>query len=324
MNSSQPSFIRLSTDQFNQRDRIDAAREVFGRTIIKVQFEPRPDVPFNMDMVLHSLPDFGLACGIRSAMDCLHTAQLIDSDDIVLTVALSGAATLHFHGRETEIERGAATLVRSSGAGRLRIHTNSQLVSFRFPFHKLAPLVADLDASLVRLIPANSDSLRLLVHYAGLLRDEAALATAPIRSLVAAQLRDLAALAIGATSDAADAAGGRGVRAARLHAIKADIGENFANQHFSINAVAARHGISPRYVSRLFEQEAETFSEFVLGQRLNRAHRMLSDPLLDRKSVSDIAFESGFGDLSYFNRVFRRVYGATPSDVRAKSRRDGD
>jgi AraC-like DNA-binding protein len=33
-----------------------------------------------------------------------------------------------------------------------------------------------------------------------------------------------------------------------------------------------------------------------------------------------IAYDCGFGDVSYFNRVFRRRYGAAPSDVRAQAR----
>jgi AraC-like DNA-binding protein len=41
--------------------------------------------------------------------------------------------------------------------------------------------------------------------------------------------------------------------------------------------------------------------------------------LLDR-SIIGIAFDVGFGNLSYFNRLFRRTYGATPSDVRAGAR----
>jgi AraC-like DNA-binding protein len=39
----------------------------------------------------------------------------------------------------------------------------------------------------------------------------------------------------------------------------------------------------------------------VLGQRLMRAHRMLSDPRFAGLSVSAIAFAAGFGDLSYFS-----------------------
>jgi AraC-like DNA-binding protein len=45
---------------------------------------------------------------------------------------------------------------------------------------------------------------------------------------------------------------------------------------------------------------------------------MLTDPRCSERTVSSIAFDAGFGDLSYFNRAFRRRYGATPSDIRRK------
>lgn len=74
--------------------------------------------------------------------------------------------------------------------------------------------------------------------------------------------------------------------------------------------------MTPRYVHKLFESEGVTYSEFVLGQRLKRAHRMLTDPRLAGHTISSVAFDVGFGDLSYFNRTFHRCYHATPSDVR--------
>jgi AraC-like DNA-binding protein len=43
---------------------------------------------------------------------------------------------------------------------------------------------------------------------------------------------------------------------------------------------------------------------------------MLRDPRFDSRTISSVAFEVGFGDLSYFNRTFRSRYGMTPSDVR--------
>jgi AraC-like DNA-binding protein len=158
----------------------------------------------------------------------------------------------------------------------------------------------------------------LLVHYAGVLRDDAMLGTPPVQNLVVAHLHDLAALAVGATHDAAVVAGNRGIRAARLRAIKADIVANLTDRQISIDTAAARHGVTPRYVRMLFASDATTFSEFVLVQRLNRAHRLLLDSRLFGRTISSIAFDAGFGDLSYFNRAFRRLYGETPSDVRAK------
>ena len=71
------------------------------------------------------------------------------------------------------------------------------------------------------------------------------------------------------------------------------------------------------YLQRLFESEGTTFTEYVTQQRLARAYRTLSDPRLLDRTVTAIAFDVGFGNLSYFNRLFRRAYGATPSDVRA-------
>lgn len=37
----------------------------------------------------------------------------------------------------------------------------------------------------------------------------------------------------------------------------------------------------------------------------------------DALSISSVAFEVGFGDLSYFNRSFRKRFGRSPSQVRA-------
>ena len=75
--------------------------------------------------------------------------------------------------------------------------------------------------------------------------------------------------------------------------------------------------ITPRYVQRLFEEAGATLTEYVLGQRLARAHRLLTDPRRTERTLTAIAFEVGFSDLSYFNRAFRRRFGATPSDARA-------
>jgi AraC-like DNA-binding protein len=70
-------------------------------------------------------------------------------------------------------------------------------------------------------------------------------------------------------------------------------------------------------VHKLFEGEGTTLSRFVLGKRLARVHAMLAEPRYAEWTIGAIAYQAGFGDLSTFNREFRRRYGATPSEVRA-------
>ena len=108
----------------------------------------------------------------------------------------------------------------------------------------------------------------------------------------------------------------------RLKALKADILTNLSNPELSLTALAARHGVTPRYVRMLFESEGLSFTDFVLDQRLARSERMVSDPRHAHQRISTIAFATGFGDLSYFNRTFRKRFGATPSELRANAVRD--
>jgi AraC-like DNA-binding protein len=86
-------------------------------------------------------------------------------------------------------------------------------------------------------------------------------------------------------------------------------------------ALAARQRVTPRYIHKVFEGEGTTFSRFVLGQRLARVHRLLTDPRHADRTIGAIVYDAGFGDLSTFNRAFRRQFGATPSDVRAAAAR---
>jgi len=90
-----------------------------------------------------------------------------------------------------------------------------------------------------------------------------------------------------------------------------------------VNAVAqagegARHRLRVRYVQRLFEADGTSFSEFLLRERLALARRLLLNPPNANLKISAIALDAGFGNLSYFNASFRRGYGASPSDLRAR------
>ena len=108
---------------------------------------------------------------------------------------------------------------------------------------------------------------------------------------------------------------GRGLRAVRLAAIKDDIVRNLRQPSLSIHAVASRHGIAAVYIRHLFEAEGTTFAKFVLAQRLDAAHAMLTNGHVVESGISAIAFAVGLGNVVQFSRAFRRRYGVTPADL---------
>ena len=112
-----------------------------------------------------------------------------------------------------------------------------------------------------------------------------------------------------------------GLSRARLELVKADIDRRLSDPDLDLETLARRHGVTPRYVQLLFSGEGTSFSDHVREKRLERAWFNLRDETRVEASIATIAFEAGFGDLSSFNRAFRKRYGATPRDVRADAMR---
>jgi AraC-like DNA-binding protein len=133
---------------------------------------------------------------------------------------------------------------------------------------------------------------------------------------MAAHMRDLVALALGATGEAAELATARGGRAARLRVIKADIEARLHEPGLCTATVAARHRLTERALQRLFETEGTSCMAFILERRLARVHRMLTDPRFAEHRIKTIVFDAGFGHLSHFWSAFRSRFGASPSEVR--------
>jgi AraC-like DNA-binding protein len=241
------------------------------------------------------------------------------SDDVVFVLSPTGGNMVSQLGRELSHIAGDAVLMSTADVLRVDV-LGSQVRIFTLSRRRLAPLVPGLEDAFMRPVPRDTEALQLLARYVRLFDYPQSLATPELRSLVINHVYDLVALALGPTRDAAATANGRGVRAARLHAIKTEILNSLNRHELSLAGLAARHGVTTRHVQMLFECDGTTFSRFLLDQRLARAHCMLSNPLLAERTISAIAYEAGFGDLSHFNRAFRCRYGETPSDVRTRSR----
>jgi AraC-like DNA-binding protein len=310
--------LRFSTADLPEHDRVAKWRDHYGRTVLRVEIEPEPDAPFKAAITSRLLPDLHVLSGMMSAARIQRTHKLIadGNNDLALVINRWGTITVTARGRQVTLHEGDALLMDS---GEMIAFDRSDLgssLSIRIPHSVLAPLVVHADDAVMRLIPRATDALRLLTRYAEPLLEDGALSTPDLRRLAVSHVHDLVALTLGATRDAEELAQSRGLRAARLSSAKAYIASNSTSRNLSVGAVAKHLGVTPRYLQKLFERGGSTFSTFLLSQRLARARRLLTDPKFNSYQVSSIAYDVGFGDLSYFNRCFRQHYGATPRDVR--------
>jgi AraC-like DNA-binding protein len=145
----------------------------------------------------------------------------------------------------------------------------------------------------------------LLRHPAAV--DEAGMA-------IAQHLMDLASLGLGARGELALAAERGGLRAVRLKAVLMILERRFSEPDFSAQKLAAAAGLSERYANELLYEAGASFTTRLNELRLRKAAGLLAQA--GERRISDIAFECGFNDLSYFNRCFRRRFGLTPSAAR--------
>lgn len=247
-----------------------------------------------------------------------HGSSRVDDEHLYLAITLRGTSVADQRGREVMLRDGESLLVSAAERFQMNHPGDVEFLGLRLSRRRLGARA--VDDAVLRPIPRDTPALALLTRYVHLALDESLPASAGLSELVASHVYDLAGLAIGAAGGGDRLASRPGVRAARLRAIKADILAHLGDPDLEVAAVALRHHITPRYVHKLFEGEATTFSAFVVQQRLTWVHRRLCDARFAGRSIGTLALEAGFGDLSYFNRAFRRRYGATPSDIRRRVR----
>jgi len=315
---SQPASLHFTTEAFGPGEKIAAWREIYGRNIAKFELEPLANDEPMVEAKVRNLPGLALASITTTRLRFHKTRSQIDNDDVLLMIVDSGQSSGSQLGREAHVEAGDAVLWANDEVG--TGISFGRRVMLRVPSKTIAPAVGDRDPRLLRRIPRETEALRLLRQYLRGMED-LNVAAPDLQRATVAHITDLVALTIGTTRDAAHVAEDRGMRVARLRAVKDYIARNLAEGDVSLAAIAARQRVSPRYLRKLFESEGVTFSEYVLDQRLALAHRLLSDPRYAGEKIASIAFAAGFGDVSYFYRVFRRRYGTLPTDVRASLRR---
>lgn len=309
---------RLSTDQLPRHQRLPFLHDFVGRQVARWQFKPLSE-DLSLDVSAFALSDELTVGKVQySPIAGARTRELLADGrhGYMLTV--------HDADHEIDVEGGPPITVR---AGDLLLVNEGTCSRFRLPsisanlvalsYSKLLDRLPGIASRSHYHIPAAA-GVALLRDYAELLHRNAA-AAAGASQLTGSHFYDLVAHILGGHVKSDTDRTRRGVGAARLEIAKREIAKRLRDPAFGIATLARGQGVTPRHLQRLFEGEGLSFSEFLRDSRLDLALTRLSHGDRIGESISSIAFDCGFSDLSYFNRSFRRRFGRTPSDVRAEA-----
>ncbi|PEL11973.1 response regulator [Bacillus sp. AFS017336] len=98
------------------------------------------------------------------------------------------------------------------------------------------------------------------------------------------------------------------------------LAREYMAQHFiediSLEQVANYLKLNPVYFSKLFKkQTAETFSDYLMNLRINKAKQLMENRELNLK---EICYQVGYNDPNYFSRVFKKCTNESPKEYRKK------
>ncbi|MFC4253972.1 helix-turn-helix domain-containing protein [Altererythrobacter xixiisoli] len=100
-----------------------------------------------------------------------------------------------------------------------------------------------------------------------------------------------------------------------FEAVEADL----TDPDLDVHRLARRMGVSARYVQMLFAEMGTTPRAFIQDRRLELAARRLGREGME-VTVTEVAYDAGFNDLSSFCRAFRRRFDTSPRNYRSGQR----
>lgn len=311
---------RWSTDAIPEDDQFAFWRDVVWEAFVPVSPRRDDEGPFAGSVTATALGPLGVSRIVSQPQTVHRTAaqaQRVPGDVFFLNLPLTGGTAAGQDGRRAELAGGDFTLVDSTRPFDLEFGRSFEQLSFTIPHAALVPLLGGDPAGVTAVRVRGDRGLGAVAS--GALRAAAAAGGIPDRGAAGAlgdHLVGLVALALGGAQVASGPVGAMTPNVL-LALARDEVERSLGDPDLAPADVATRVGISTRYLHRLFSNDGLSFGRWLLARRLERCRAALADPALAHWTVTQVAFEHGFADPSYFARVFKARYGETPRARRA-------
>jgi AraC-like DNA-binding protein len=322
LNESQPYAISTNYAGPARGQRYDAWREEIGHSFCKL--DARASDGDRIDCRIEIAPVSSLAMASASGTSAVfsRTRELLSDncDALVLIAATAGHILVGQQGQPVELQRSQMCLIDTSSPCSVDVIDRGGFTATRIPRRELLSLCPKAESRLSEPLRENVGLQETVARYFTLTVEMAGRLDTVGQQMTTQHMIDLIGLLLGTGKYESELASRRSLAPAQLQLMQSRTLSDLGDGALTVAHVAKHVGVSPRHAQRLFEQGGTTFTEFVLEHRLLLARKLLLNPSKRDSKISAIAYDAGFGDLSYFNRAFRKRFGVTPSELRTERR----
>ena len=304
--------LSMSTDAVSHPERFDSWRDAICKMVHHVRVEAPSEIDFSARLSARRHGEVGcasfwskphrVACGRESLANAGASGYL-------LSWQIAGEACVEQGGMQARLLPGSIAVVDGRRPMLVSFPHNVQRIVARLPapvVERKLPFLARPQALTFRPQGPMSD---LLLAYLRELSNEHSTLTDGDSDLVVENICNL--LDITGRREGAVFADSKELRKEALVRL---LRKEACDPGLSLAGVAARLNMSKRLVQKVLQDMSTNFTDYVAEERLQAAARSLAQ--MPKTAICEIAYLSGFTDVSHFNHLFKRRFGMPPSDWR--------
>lgn len=313
--------LRFNSNEFPKQLQSQAIECFWSENLLMdVNFHACPKPAFSISA--YALAGLSICSFAGKASEMVRSSSQAQASgsELIICVSKDSHVKVQRGGRSERIfAPGHAHVWLGDMATRCKVDTAYHATMISVPTAVLVKADLDIDRVLDQGIASQTAEMKLLVNYAENLLINAEQLSLEAASAATKHLREMVVFALAPASGKKEPLNThQSRRALRLQRIKKDIRAHHNHPNISPAWIASREGISERYLRYLLADEQTHFGQLLCDMRLSQCYEQLIDVRYCHHSISSIAFNAGFNDLSYFYRIFKRRFAATPSEIRLR------
>lgn len=291
-------------------------RDIVRENFLPLEFAKSSSRDFRSALIARRLGSAHLACVNAGAQRVMRTTGLASRSErgyFKLFWQLAGQSRVEQAGRVGELKPGDWTYYDTAQPYQIDIVGGSRFAVMLLPHEMCAGWITSAGVGVGNAFHASGAARAALASVMAALHDTQGYDGLAAESVVSS-ISSLIQTELGAHAHHESPS----AMQERLNQACRYIVEHIDDSDLTPDEVASALGISRRTLYACFAQNGESPFAFIQKTRLETCRQRLIDPRGQRQTITRIVLDKGYTDITYFSRVFKATYGASPRDYRKR------